>query len=81
MLRVDENMDATAEDDELLLVLCRLAGGALEALLFEEDIFTKLNLVKPENDQNLPEVRSGLRESDRKPRNGFVQMKWKKKQH
>ena len=41
MLRVDENMDATAEDDELLLVLCRLAGGALEALLFEEDIFRK----------------------------------------
>ena len=36
MLRVDENMGATAEDDELLLVFCRLADGAVEEL--EEDI-------------------------------------------
>ena len=40
MLRVDEKMGATAEDDELLLVFWRLAGGAVEALLLEEDIFT-----------------------------------------
>ena len=39
MHRVDEKMGATAEDDELLLVFWRLAGGAVEALLFEEDIF------------------------------------------
>ena len=43
MLRVDEKMGATAmdEEDELLLVFWRLAGGAVEALLLEEDIFTK----------------------------------------
>ena len=41
MHRVDENMAATAEGDELLLVFWRLAGGAVEALLLEEDIFTK----------------------------------------
>ena len=35
---VVEKMAATAEDDELLLVFWRLAGGAVEALLFEEDI-------------------------------------------
>ena len=29
MHRVDENMAATTEDDELLLVFWRLAGGAL----------------------------------------------------
>ena len=40
MHRVDEKMGATAEDDELLLVFWRLAGGAVEALLLEEDIFT-----------------------------------------
>ena len=38
---VDENMDTTAEEDELMLVFWRLAGGAVEALLLEEDIFTK----------------------------------------
>ena len=41
MQLVDENMDTTAEEDELLLVFWRLAGGAVEALLLEEDIFTK----------------------------------------
>ena len=41
MFLVDEKMAATAEDDELLLVFWRLAGGAVEALLLEEDIFTK----------------------------------------
>ena len=43
MQRVDEKMGtaAVAEEDELLLVFCRLAGGAVEALLLEEDIFTK----------------------------------------
>ena len=30
---VDENMDTTAEEDELLLVFWRLAGGAVAALL------------------------------------------------
>ena len=30
---VVENMAATAEDDELLLVFCRLAGGEVAALL------------------------------------------------
>ena len=39
MLLVDEKMDTTAVDDELLLFFWRLAGGAVEALLFEEDIF------------------------------------------
>ena len=38
MHRVDEKMATTAEDDELLLVFWRLAGGAVEELLFEEDI-------------------------------------------
>ena len=33
MLRVDEKMGATAEDDELMLVFWRLAGGAVEELL------------------------------------------------
>ena len=73
MLRVDEKMDTTAVDDELLLFFWRLAGGAVEALLLEEDIFTKTR-----GEQNLPKVAS---KSDRMPRNGFVQMKWKKKQH
>ena len=41
MHRVDENMGATAEDGELLLVFWRLAGSAVEELLLEEDIFTK----------------------------------------
>ena len=63
MLLVDENMDATAEDDELLLVFWRLAGGAVEELLLEEDIFTKTR-----GEQNLPKVAS---KSDRMPRNGF----------
>ena len=37
---VDEKMGATAEDDELLLVFCRLGGGALGEpfVLFAEDI-------------------------------------------
>ena len=35
MLLVDEKMGATAEDDELLLVFCRLAGVAV---LFVDDI-------------------------------------------
>ena len=43
MLRVVEKMGAAAVDveDELLLVFWRLAGGVVEALLLEEDIFTK----------------------------------------
>ena len=75
MLRVVEKMGGAAvdEDDELLLVFWRLAGGAVEALLLEEDIFTKTR-----GEQNLPKVAS---KSDRMPRNGVVQMKWKKKQH
>ena len=75
MQRVDEKMGAAAvdEEDELLLVFWRLAGGAVEALLLEEDIFTKTR-----GEQNLPKVAS---KSDRMPRNGFAQMKWKKKQH
>ena len=38
---IDEKMGRSAvdEDDELLLVFWRLAGGAVEALLLEEDIF------------------------------------------
>ena len=73
MHRVVEKMAATAEDDELLLVFWRLAGGAAEELLLEEDIFTKTR-----GEENLPKVAS---KSDRMPRNGFLQMKWKKKQH
>ena len=74
MLRVDEKMGAAAvdEEDELLRVFWRLAGGAVEELLLEEDIFTKTR------GENFAEVAS---KSDRMPRNGFVQMKWKKKQH
>ena len=71
MQRVDEKMGtaAVAEEDELLLVFCRLAGGAVEALLLEEDIFTK---TKTRGEQNLPKVAS---KSDRMPRNGVAQMK------
>ena len=63
MLRVEENMGAAAvdEEDELLLVFWRLAGGAVEALLLEEDILTKTR-----GEQNL-KVAS---KSDRMPRNG-----------
>jgi hypothetical protein len=41
MLLVVEKMGATAEDDELLLVFCRLVGGAVgePPVLFAEDIF------------------------------------------
>ena len=41
MLRVDEKMGAAAvdEEDELLRVFWRLAGGVVEALLLGEDIF------------------------------------------
>ena len=40
MFLVVEKMGATAEEDELLLVFWRLAGGAVAELpvLFEEDI-------------------------------------------
>ena len=40
MFLVVEKMGATAEDDELLLVFCRLAGGAVgePPVLFAEDI-------------------------------------------
>ena len=43
MLLVDEKMGATVEDDELLLVLCRLVGGAVGGppILFVEDIDQK----------------------------------------
>ena len=43
MLLVVEKMGAAAvdEEDELLRVVWRLAGGAVEELLLEEDIFTK----------------------------------------
>ena len=46
MHMVDEKMGAAAEDDELLLVFWRLAGGAVEALLLEEDIFRKREVRK-----------------------------------
>jgi hypothetical protein len=41
MLLVVEKMGATAENDELLLVFCRLVGGAVgePPVLFAEDIF------------------------------------------
>ena len=41
MFLVVENMGATVEDDELLLVFCRLASGAVgePPVLFAEDIF------------------------------------------
>ena len=75
MHRVVEKMGAAAvdEEDELLLVFWRLAGGAVEELLLEEDIFTKTR-----GEQNLPKVAS---KSDRMPRNGFLQMKMEEKQH
>ena len=43
MFLVVEKMGAAAEDDELLLVFWRLAGGAMgePPVLFEEDIFQK----------------------------------------
>jgi hypothetical protein len=74
MFLVVEKMGTTAVDDELLLVFCRLVGGAVgePPVLFAEDIFQN------EASKNLPEVAS---KSDGKPRNGFLQMKWKKKQH
>jgi hypothetical protein len=74
MFLVVEKMGATAEDDELLLVFCRLVGGAVgePPVLFAEDIL--------QNEASKIFARSGLK-SDGKPRNGFLQMKWKKKQH
>jgi len=44
MLLVDEKIGATVEDDELLLVLCRLVGGAVGGppILFVEDIDKKV---------------------------------------
>ena len=72
MHRVVENMGATElrkKYDLLPLFFWRLAGGA--ELLLEDDIIMKTR-------QDLPEVAS---KSDRKPRNGFLQMKWKKNQH
>ena len=74
MHRVDEKMAATAEDDELLLVFWRLAGGAVEALLLEEDIFTKTR-------GGAKFAKRGASKSDRMPRNENCKMNWKKKQH
>ena len=43
MLLVVEKTGATAENDELLLVFCRLVGGAVgePPVLFEEDILQR----------------------------------------
>ena len=45
MLLVDEKIGATVEDDELLLVLCRLVGGAVGGppIHFVEDIDKKVS--------------------------------------
>ena len=69
MHRVVEKMGAAAvdEEDELLLVFWRLAGGAVEELLLEEFIFYENERTRGE--QNLPKVAS---KSDRMPRNGTV---------
>jgi hypothetical protein len=75
MFLVVENMGATVEDDELLLVFCRLASGAVgePPVLFAEDIF--------QNEASKIFTQKWLQISDGKPRNGYLQMKWKKKQH
>jgi hypothetical protein len=74
MFLVVEKMGATVEDDGLLLVFWRLGGGALgePPVLFAEAI------LQNEASKIMLEVAS---KSDGKPRNGFLQMKWKKKQH
>jgi hypothetical protein len=64
MLLVVEKMGATAEDDELLLVFCRLVGGAVgePPVLFAEDI------LQNEASKIFAEVASKY---DGKPRNAF----------
>ena len=64
MFLVDEKMGATAVDDELLLVFCRLADGAVgePPVLFAEDI------LQTRRAKYLSEVAS---KSHGKPRNGF----------
>ena len=63
MFLVVEKIGATAEDDELLLVFCRLASGAVgePPVLFAEDIFQN----EAKNCQKWPQ------KSDGKPRNGY----------
>jgi len=49
MFLVVEKMGATAVDDELLLVFCRLVGGAVgepAPVLFEEDILQRRRVKK-----------------------------------
>ena len=55
MFLVVEKMGATAEDDELLLVFCRLVGGAVgePPVLFADILQTKTRRAK-----YLPEVAS-----------------------
>ena len=68
MFLVDEKMGAAAvdEEDELLLVFCRLVGGAVgePPVLFEEDIFQ--NEARAKFCQKWPQSNDG------KPRNGNV---------
>ena len=66
MFLVDEKMGATAEDDELLLVFCRLVGGAVgePPVLFAEDIFQN------ESEQNI--CQKWPQSSDGKPRNAIL---------
>ena len=74
MFLVDEKMGAAAvdeEEDEVALVFWRLGGGEVgePPVLFAEDILQNERRAK-----NLPKVAS---KSDRKPRNGFLQMEEK----
>ena len=59
MFLVDEKMGAAAEDDELLLVFCRLVGGAVgePPVLFAEDILQ--NERRPKNCRKWPQKVTG----------------------
>ena len=65
MFLVVEKMGATAEDDELLLVFCRLVGGAVgePPVLFAEDIL--------QNEASKIFARSGLKASTGSPEMAF----------
>ena len=65
MFLVEEKMGAAAVDDELLLVFCRLVGGAVgePPVLFEEDIF--------QNEASKIFARSGLKAVTGSPEMAF----------
>ena len=67
MFLVVEKMGTTAVDDELLLVFCRLVGGAVgePPVLFAEDI------LQNRGEQNIIIARSGLKTVTGSPEMAF----------